>query len=57
VDDLRLHAFRNLHAWVANLDESVETKLAEWLNAWIRFVLILCLLLLCLAALCPVLLR
>ena len=57
LDDLSLHAFRNLHAWVANLDESVETKLAEWLNAGIRFVLILCLLLLCLAALCHFLLR
>lgn len=28
VDDLSLHAYSNLHAWVARLDESVEQKLA-----------------------------
>ena len=41
VDDLNLHAYSNLHAWVANLDESVETKLAGRLDAGIRCVLIL----------------
>ena len=43
VDDLSLHAYSNLHAWVANLNESVETKLASRLDAGIRFVLALCL--------------
>lgn len=43
VDDLSLHAYSNLHAWVANLNESVETKLAGRLDAGIRFVLALCL--------------
>ena len=47
VDDLSLHAYSNLHAWVANLDESVETKLAGRLDAGIRFVLIFCLLFPC----------
>ena len=41
VDDLSLHTYSNLHAWVANLDQSVETKLAGRLDAGIRFVLVI----------------
>ena len=47
VDTLSLHAYSNLQACVANLDESVETKFAGRLKAGIRFVVILCLLLPC----------
>jgi dynein heavy chain 1 len=36
VDDLSLHAYSNLHAWVAQLDETVEQKLAGRLEAGIR---------------------
>lgn len=47
VDDLSLHAYSNLHVWVANLDEPVEIKLAGRLDAGIRFVLIFSLVLSC----------
>ncbi|XP_040576126.1 dynein heavy chain, cytoplasmic [Lepeophtheirus salmonis] len=33
VDDLSLHQYSNLHAWVGKLDESVENKLASRLQA------------------------
>ena len=36
VDDLSLHAYSNLHAWVARLDETVEQKLAGRLEAGIK---------------------
>ena len=36
VDDLSLHAYSNLHAWVARLDEVVEEKLAARLQAGIQ---------------------
>ena len=36
VDDLSLHAYSNLYAWVARLDESVEQKLAGRLEAGIK---------------------
>ena len=36
MDDLSLHAYSNLHAWVAQLDETVEQKLAGRLEAGIR---------------------
>ena len=36
VDDLSLHAYSNLHAWVARLDETVEMKLAGRLEAGIK---------------------
>ena len=47
MDDLSLHAYSNLHVWVANLDEPVEIKLAGRLDAGIRFVLIFSLVLSC----------
>ena len=47
MDDLSLHAYSNLHAWVANLDEPGEIKLACRLDVGIRFVHILCLVLSC----------
>lgn len=36
VGDLFLHAYSNLHAWVARLDETVEWKLAGGLDAGIK---------------------
>lgn len=36
VDDLSLHQYSNLHAWVAKLDEEVEKKLASRLSAGIQ---------------------
>ena len=36
VDDLSLHAYSNLHAWVSRLDETVEQKLAGRLEAGIK---------------------
>lgn len=36
VDDLSLHSYSNLNAWVDKLDEQVEKKLANRLNAGIK---------------------